>query len=392
MLNYLSKLEEVAKLEPCGIHYVENSPDADGDIAHVVARTAGANRKYFYRRRQSSSWTPWEEIKLDIEDNPVLPVIWKGRLFLFWLRILKQAPLSTPPLPSGNLADLPASSLVDPNAIKMKVQSILCRSEYYNGKWQPTRTSDVNRPAEPPGDGFSPAGQNPFDRSMLRLTVSLEESGALRLDIFGQGDGGVPYFRLYNTHTSPEANWYSPTIEDNGLPTRTLDTSSDTFAIIYDRGFVFYPQGTTPLPRTFSIQVLNNQIGRRTIEPRHDLHKPWLAPFFYEDSHHVFYVSTTQRILLAPEVNDYGASVFPKDNGKQMPPLVVREDPRMGAGADDVLVTLGRNPGVVDPAPIERFVSEDAYINKGIGTTGAVRYGETEIGPAGGRNTRRRAP
>jgi peptidoglycan hydrolase-like protein with peptidoglycan-binding domain len=391
LLNYLSKLEEVAKLEPCGIHYVEDSSGANDGVAHVVARTAGANRKYYYRRRESGSWTPWEEIKLDIEDNPVLPVIWKGRLFLFWIRILKQAPLSTPPLPSGNLADLPASSLVDPNAIKMKVQAILCWSEYYNSKWQPTRTSDINRPAEIQGSGFSPA-ENPFDRSMLRLSVFLEESGALRLDILGQGDGGVAYFRLYNTHTSPEANWYSATIENNVLPTRTLDTSSDTFAITYDRGFVFYPQGTTPLPRTFTIPALKTQIRRRTIEPRHDLQNPWLAPFFYEDSHHVFYVTTTQPIPMTHEVNGYGASVFPKGGGKQMPPLVVKEDPRVGAVADAGPILLGRNPGVVDPAPIERFVSEDAYINKGIGTTGAVRYDETEIGPAGGRNTKRRAP
>ena len=85
-----SKLEEVAKLEPCGIHYVENDPGTADDIAHVVARTAGAHRKYYYRRREYGYWTPWEQIKLDIEDNPVIPVVWKDRLFLFWLKILQQ--------------------------------------------------------------------------------------------------------------------------------------------------------------------------------------------------------------------------------------------------------------------------------------------------------------
>ena len=90
LLNYLSKLEEVAKLEPCGIHFVEGEKGTADDVAHVVARTAGANRKYFYRR-YDGLWTPWEQIKLDIEDNPVIPVVWKDRLFLFWLRILKEA-------------------------------------------------------------------------------------------------------------------------------------------------------------------------------------------------------------------------------------------------------------------------------------------------------------
>src|SRR5262249_55725894 len=76
LLNYLAKLEEVAKLEPCGIHYLENDPGSADDIAHVVARTAGANRKYFYRRREYGYWTPWEQIRLDIEDDPVIPVVW----------------------------------------------------------------------------------------------------------------------------------------------------------------------------------------------------------------------------------------------------------------------------------------------------------------------------
>ena len=53
---------------------------------HVVARTAGAHRKYYYRRHEFGYWTPWEQIKLDIEDNPVMPVVWNDRLLLFWLR------------------------------------------------------------------------------------------------------------------------------------------------------------------------------------------------------------------------------------------------------------------------------------------------------------------
>src|SRR5205814_1835502 len=60
LLNYLGKLEEIAKLEPCGMFY------EDETNVHVVARTAGAHRKYYYRRMQDSSWLPWEQIKLEI--------------------------------------------------------------------------------------------------------------------------------------------------------------------------------------------------------------------------------------------------------------------------------------------------------------------------------------
>ena len=104
LLNYLSKLEEVAKLEPCGIYHMPGSRKAmrTGEIDHVVARTAGAHRKYYYRRFEFGYWTPWEQIKLDIEDNPVIPHVWNGRLLLFWLRILKQAPLDPNALPDSH--------------------------------------------------------------------------------------------------------------------------------------------------------------------------------------------------------------------------------------------------------------------------------------------------
>src|SRR6266496_1635748 len=77
LLNYLSKLEEVAKLEPCGIYHVEaNEALRTGEVDHVIARTAGAHRKYYYRRFEDGYWTPWEQIKLDIEDNPAIPLVW----------------------------------------------------------------------------------------------------------------------------------------------------------------------------------------------------------------------------------------------------------------------------------------------------------------------------
>ena len=93
LLNYLSKLEEVAKLEPCGMHHFPADPaQGTGESDHVVARTAGAHRKYYYRRHEYGYWMPWEQIQLDIEDNPVIPVVWNDRLLLFWLRRLKKGP------------------------------------------------------------------------------------------------------------------------------------------------------------------------------------------------------------------------------------------------------------------------------------------------------------
>ena len=42
----------------------------------------------------------------------------------------------------------------------MTVQAVLCWSEYYNGKWQPAKTSDVNNPV--PLGPYVPAGAGAF--------------------------------------------------------------------------------------------------------------------------------------------------------------------------------------------------------------------------------------
>lgn len=394
LLNYLSKLEEVAKLEPCGIYYVENDPGTADDIAHVVARTAGANRKYYYRRREGGSWTPWEPITLDIEDNPVIPAVWKNRLFLFWLRILQQSPLDPAKLapPSGppvynvtgdepGIANIPLSAIktsAQSDAVanaKVTVQAVLCWSEYYNGKWQSTKTSDLNQPMDL--GQFAPVGTRAFDRSKLRLSV-FEENSGLRVRIsFGISRG--PTFLLHNTHSLPVQAGYA-----RYVPRRVLSTSTETLTTTYRK--------VDDSPLQHDVLHGKHPVPHGVVEPLHDLQNEWNAPFFYQDSRHVFYVTTKHDIVPILEWNDIVVTIKPGNHVNQST-LVVREDPRLQGSLDRF--PFGsydfEGPGVVDPTPIERFVSEDAYINVGLGITGRVRYGETEIGPAGKIMTTQRA-
>lgn len=379
LLNYLSKLDEVGKLEPCGIHYVENDTGVADDIAHVVARTAGANRKYYYRQKAGGSWTPWEAIKLDIEDNPVIPVVWKGRLFLFWLRIITEGTQAEGPPIGGSASTLASVNPVSINtaAPNVTIKAILCWSEYYNGTWQPTKTSDVNRPTKL-GD-FSPGS---FERAKLLLSVS-EQGDALRVSISGQGSSS---FLLYNTHSLP--------VRREDLPDqvylmylshrmRGLGTATDTFTITYEKPVPVLGGGWDSV--TLTREVLKNEIEDSTTEPRHMLEDVWEAPFFYEDSRHVFYVTTAEAIVQVPEWVEYGITLSPGFTKMDSPPLVIKEDPRWLAEQDKRKeVPLGPDPGVVDPAPMELFLSEDAYINTVIGTKGAVTFGEVKIGPSGG--------
>src|SRR5262249_52735194 len=133
--------------------------------------------------------------------------------------------------------------------------------------------------------------------------------------------------------------------------------------------------------------ILTNPMNGRVIWPRN----PWDAPFFYEDSRHVFYVTTSERIPHISQWNQFGiipASAQPRFT---IPPLMFES--KEGIPDRYGPFVTAPNVGVVDRTTIEQLVSEDAYINKAIAATGTVRYGDKEIGPVGvvsNRQVRRR--
>ncbi len=371
LVGYLTKLEEVAKLEICGIHYEENGEGMDDDIAHVIARTAGANRKYFYRRRDPIGWTPWERINLDIEDNPVLPVVWKNRLFLFWLKLVQETQQETPSTPTANkLADVNPSQAFPNKAPKLVVKAILNWSEFLDGKWQPTRTSD---PAKPLLLETVDLGTVNDLRADLRLAALFWPSGgvpegALRIIVSYKGWKGSSFF-LYNPFSTPELRTGKK--EAHFSPKRSLDT-------IATPG----PLKVTYSGTGASHAVLDNKIADRTVDPHHPLGgNPWDPPFFYEDARHVFYVTTEERLVTVPQWNDFGVLVKTPKPTLEIPELVFKPDERMV----ELAVPHIRQPGfgVVDPSPIEYYVTEDAYIRTAIGTPGTVSYGDKIIGPSG---------
>jgi len=374
LLNYLSKLEEVAKLEPCGIYHIPADPGKrTGEVDHVVARTAGAHRKYYYRRHEYGYWTPWEPIKLDIEDNPVIPVVWKDRLLLFWLRILKQTPpIVLPPVPptNTNLADRFTSVLIHSDLPEVEVKAVLCWSEYFDGKWQPTKTSDIDRPANLGSYGLSEPLN--FDRSKLRLG-SVESSDSLSINIFGVKRSAG--FVMYNTHSSPVSREALSLVLSGSR--RFLQTTGATLTIDYAR--------SVWADTTDSIEVLHSDLEGSIVAPHHALQDNWNAPFFYTNSRHAFYVSTEYQPVRVIDYSPYGIPgglVYPLN--PKIPTLVLPTSPWFQMPAPWASgAPINVEPGVIDPAPMLRFVTEDAYIDKGFGTSAGVMYGGKEIGPSG---------
>jgi hypothetical protein len=380
LLNYLAKLGDVAKLEPCGIYHVAGDPQQQtGDVDHVIARSTGAHRKYYYRRYEFGYWTPWEQVKLDIDDNPVIPVVWNNRLLLFWLRIIKKGPdkVQTPSAsPPQDLVKLQTNVLPSGDP-PVTVGVVLCWSEYYNGKWQAVKTSDSDNPARL--DVFSAQGQNAFDRSQLRLWVFQDET----LWVFARyGTSRGVGFHLYNTHSLPVVEgqpdmppfFIVPAAEIRRLNRGNTYGSGDLTNDYYD-----LRSSSTPVERTILKPAIQFDV---TDEPSYQLPHPFDTPFFFEDRRHVFYVTTTEQPVLIWNYSDYGFTVNPEIRQfAQIPHLILQPDLSQEMGPK--FGPVGPDPGVIDPAPMQRFLTEDANIHQGLGTTGGIKYGGRLIGPSG---------
>ena len=94
------------------------------------------------------------------------------------------------PRVGGKLIELETSDLPDDPEITL--QAVLCWSEFYNGKWQPAKTSNVNLPT------------TLFNQTAIRLGVAVE-GDALRLHVGFEffADTWPGSFLFYNTHSLP---------------------------------------------------------------------------------------------------------------------------------------------------------------------------------------------
>ncbi len=88
--SYLHKLEEISKLNVCGIyHEIEN----DTNLLHVFGRTNSNPHIYYYRvfNGNAGSWSAWEKMEIDIKGDILVPVVYNRRLHLFWLMNIEKS-------------------------------------------------------------------------------------------------------------------------------------------------------------------------------------------------------------------------------------------------------------------------------------------------------------
>jgi peptidoglycan hydrolase-like protein with peptidoglycan-binding domain len=140
--DYLRKLTEVAHMQTLGTYH-EQSGSGFGSLPgvnrlHVVARSAKQPSHLYYRSLDLNyaEWTGWERIDVDVASDQVQPVVYRGRLHLFWLQFEEktQQPKRQPP---AQITDKPGTT-ADP-ARTLEIE--LCWTERTPDGWTSRRTS-----------------------------------------------------------------------------------------------------------------------------------------------------------------------------------------------------------------------------------------------------------
>jgi hypothetical protein len=303
-LNYLEKLDDVARLEIIACHLER---DDESERFHVVGRTRDTPNRYFYRRFEDGSrWTAWEAVEIDIEGDHVIPVVFNRRLRIIW-------PVFVPKADDEGVAREDSSDASEPDKI-LEIQ--LAWSELRNGNWTPKRVTDAKLTV----DGTYEPHDVSFGATVMSGRLSVVAFGAYgywgTLGYFtftGAGDQVLTeasdetlipdwFWLVWNRQLQPDTEpWYNTLREDsnsdNDLELYAVPPSRNHTIVAggYGIGYSGYDRERTP--------VLERTPGRfeLVLPPQIPVYRSQ-APLFYQDEDRTFFVRPyrTTRSYTAP--------------------------------------------------------------------------------------------
>lgn len=400
-LNYLKKLDDIARLEMVGMYLEENEKNnQDDDILHVFGRTIGNTRQYYYRRYEYGYWTPWEKVNLNIEGEHIFPIIWRKRLFVFWLNTFEK-PAQVDGLKS---AQGMSNDSLSTNARK-NVEINICWGECYKGKWTSPKSTDLKRPMLM--ENFSG-----FDNNSLLVYGRTEKvenpAGKFRERVVfyiryrGQGAGPATKTNGVFTFTSKNAPPYLEYIDDTILYNQVRDNLYITFFKPYEGtaqsvGFdntnflmpgknfkvnVKQPTGASKSEVTENVLTKKNMLTNNfSILPTwHPVENQYEAPIAYADEHSTFFVKPDEEVFTPIGRYEEYYPFFEIPILADIPVLV--EEPVKGWPPEEI-VSIG-DEIINDPW---KWNNESIDVNtnftKVLATTQTFTFGETEFGTGG---------
>ena len=160
--EYLRKLEELARLDIVAMH-LEDDVDFTRNTLHVIGRTFALPHKYFYRRYANRLWSAWEPVDVAVEGDHVMPVVWRDRLFLFWVTFLEQGQASG----SGSVD---TSKTIPLPTVVRTAEAQLHFSQLIDGSWSTPQTVGYGVPDDLKLRATLPAG---FTTASVPVWVSV---------------------------------------------------------------------------------------------------------------------------------------------------------------------------------------------------------------------------
>lgn len=357
--RYLQGLEQIAQLEMVAM-YLEEGPasDPDADVLHVIGRTRSLPRKTFYRRYTNHMWTPWEPVTVEIDSDHIVIAVWQGRLNLFWLTFLPKSKDNTN---SDETVEAARNKSVA-EAVQKEVAIQLNRSEYLQGQWSTRESSS-------PDAAINFSVRNDYVNSDIFIYLHKEiEDGSEAITIclrywwghFALNEhvaSQTKAFRLVNRHSAaerlanalpdlPEMN-----LNDIGYPRITHYRGKESLKVS------FRERVEASKAPTWATKEILGQGGAYSLLPCSNTAADvsseigaLIAPFFYQDRDHTFYVEPTLTEKTLIEWNDWGI---------RLPSQYIRLD-------DDAwwrqLPVKARAPGLPQPTVAQQRYKQDEFV------------------------------
>ncbi|MBD1847608.1 hypothetical protein H6F89_30255 [Cyanobacteria bacterium FACHB-63] len=410
-LNYLKKLDEIAKLDIVAMHF-EDQDDPAQNTLHVIGRTTNPPHKYFYRRYAHQMWTPWEPVTAEIEGDHLAPVIWRDRLFLFWVTFMDKAD-TTPEmgtktagqtLAKASLSDMVSDIKAAGTYKQVEVQ--LHWSEYVGGQWSTRKSGGFLPVMYRVGDDGSSAEipmrvPSNYDYKTVFMYVSKEykdneERGVTICLVYGSRSSLLRnYFPIYLSGRNSIPERTNSTISQPGNPynannviSATKYSGSGSLQVNFIQSIIT-EGGKPPVPVPAILPIIQ-QSGPFTLLPcNNDIDiagNPEIAklikPVFYQNNDHTFFIEPNLIELTIEEFKDWILPPPQADPGndsvpwRDLPPRTQQPGPK-------VPILNDRGELWTSPINAESIRKINPSFDWLINPITALRLGRELIGPSG---------
>jgi len=394
-LNYLKKLDDIAKLEMVGMYLEEDeAKNQDDDILHVFGRTNGNTRQYYYRRYEYGYWTPWEKVSLTIEGEHIFPVVWKKRLFVYWLNIFEK-----PAQVSGSKsAQGMSNEKLEINA-KKNVEVSMSWGEYYKGKWTSPKSTDMNQPMVIKNlTSFDSRYLNVYGRidKVENPVGKFRERLIFHVRYYGEGNKAI--FTFTSKNSPPHLEYGDDTILFNRVRDNLVTTHYNPYEssaptkpyytrlLMQDKNFkvnVKQPVGASSSEKTENVLTKKNMLttGFNILPPWYWVENQFEAPLSYADENSTFFIQPDENVFTP--IWDFDL-YYPIEDAPvlvKIPELIEKPIPNW---LPEEIIKI--DDKVITDNPWEKnteLVDINSNITKVISTTQTFTFGETTFGAGG---------